>query len=90
MRLPKLEKPFRISIADLLFIRGTERRVIEECPTLFVRAVGIIDREDDTISTHRLQYEQKRRIGEEAAGRDENMLQKVVGRTPLTGGRTSH
>ncbi len=79
----KPQEPFRVEMADLLFIRRADGGVIQEGSPLLIGAEGIIDREENAVGPHHLQGEQQRWIGEEAAGRDREVAQKVVRHRPL-------
>src|SRR5713101_4819690 len=74
----KLQEPLSVQMTDLLLIRRTQGRAIQECPSLLIRTIGVIDRKNDAIGPHDLQGEQKRWISEEAAGRNIEVLQKVL------------
>src|SRR5216684_4183126 len=76
--LRKLQEPLGVQMADLLLIRRTDGCALQEHSPLLIRTIGIIDREYDAIGSHGLQGEQKRGISEEAAGRDIEVLQKVL------------
>ena len=53
---------------------GEERDLVEELAALGVGRVGIIDREHDAVDTERLQRGDERRLGEDAAGRDPDLI----------------
>lgn len=65
-------------MADLLLIRRAEGGVIQKGSPLLIGTEGIIDREQDAVGSHDLQGEQERWIGEEAAGRNMEVVQKVL------------
>ena len=77
--LTELQEALGVQVADLLFISRADGGVIQECAAQGIAAVGIIDREYDAIDANGLQGEQEWWIGEEAAGRNVEVLQKVVG-----------
>src|SRR5258708_8415592 len=70
-------------MTDLLLIRRTDGCAIQERSPSLIRTIGIIDRENDAIGPYDLQGEQKRWISEEAAGRNGEVLQKVLGHRAL-------
>src|SRR5258708_27813008 len=76
--LRKLQEPLGVQMADLLLIRWTDGCAIQEHSPLLIRTIGIIDREHDAIGPYDLQGEQKRWLSEEAAGRNGEVLQKVL------------
>src|SRR5881227_3745043 len=70
-------------MTDLLLIRRTDGCAIQEHSPLFIRTIGIIDRENYAIGSYGLQGEQKRGIRKEATGRNIEVLQKVLRRCTL-------
>src|SRR5260370_40816441 len=76
--LRKLQEPLGVQMADLLLIRRTDGCALQERSPLLIRTIGIIDRENDALGPYDLQGEQKRWISEEAAGRNEEVLQNVL------------
>ena len=79
----KSQEPFRVEVADLLFIRRADGGVIQEGSPLLIGAERIIDREENAVGPHHLHGQQERWIGEEAAGRDMEVAQKVFRHQPL-------
>src|SRR5579885_1219096 len=77
--LCQLEQTLGVQIANFLSVGGTERGVIQEPAPLLVAAVGVVDGEDDAVGSQRLQGEQERGIGEEAAGGNKEIAYQVVG-----------
>src|SRR5258708_2511201 len=78
LQLLELQEPLGVQMTDLLLIRRTDGCAIQERSPSLIRTIGIIDRENDAIGPHDLQGKQKRWIGEEAAGRNGEVLQKVL------------
>src|SRR5947209_19613988 len=81
--LCKPQESVSVQMTDLLFIRRADGGVIQKGSPLLIRTEGIIDREQDTIGPHDLHGEQERWIGEKAAGRDIEVVQKVLGHRVL-------
>src|SRR2546425_4331948 len=74
----KLQEPLSVQMTDLLLICRTDGCPLQKHSPLLIRTIGIIDREHDAISPYNLQGEQKQWISEEAAGRNREVLQKVL------------
>src|ERR1700738_3440183 len=68
--LRKREQSLSVQMTDLLFLRRADGSLIQKGAPLLIRAERIIDREQNAVSSHDLQSEQQRWIGEEAAGRN--------------------
>ena len=81
--LRKPQESLRVEMTDLLPIRWAEGGVIEKGSPLLIRAEGIIDREHDAVGPHHLHGEQERWISEETAGRNMEVVQKVLRHRPL-------
>src|SRR5690349_16900058 len=80
--LRKREQSLRVEMTDLLLIHRAEGGVIEKGSPLLIRAERIIDREHDAVGPHHLHGEQERWIGEETAGRNMEVVQKVLRHRP--------
>jgi hypothetical protein len=81
--LCKPQESLSVQMTDLLFIRRADGGVIQKGSSLLIHTEGIIDREQDAIGPHHLHGEQQRWIGEKAAGRNMEVVQKVLGHRVL-------
>src|SRR5512135_2253008 len=76
--LLKPQESLSVQMTDLLFVRRADGCVIQKGSTLLIRTERVIDREYDAVSPYDLQGKQKRWIGEETAGRNIKVVQKVL------------
>src|SRR5437016_5663840 len=76
--LLKLQKSLSIQMTNLLFIHRADRCVIQKGSPLLIGTERVIDREDDAVGPDDLQGKQERWIGEETAGRNIKVVQKVL------------
>ncbi len=65
-------------MTDLLLLRRADGCVIQKGSPLLIRTERGIDREHDAIGPHHLHGQQQRWIGEEATGRNMEVVQKVL------------
>src|SRR5579884_2581758 len=79
LRARKLQEPLGVEMADLLLVWWTERNAVQERAPLLVRGIRVINRENNALGPYHLQSEQEQRVGEERAGREVEILQKVFG-----------
>ncbi len=70
-------------MGELGHVGGREREAVEEGPTLCVGGIGVVHREHDAVDAERQQRGEKRRLGEDAAGREPDLVGDGAADGPL-------
>src|SRR5438093_13540722 len=79
----ELEQRIRIAMCKLGQVCRGQRETIEKRTTLRVRCIGIVDREHDAVDPERQQRGEKRRLVENAAGSDPDLVEDGAADRPV-------
>ena len=76
----QLQQRVGVAVRELCHVGRRQRDLVEELAALRIGRVGVVDRKHDAVDAEGLQRGDERRLAEDAAGGDPDLIEDVAGR----------